>query len=152
MALARGDGDGVALGRVIAVHGSVVDVRFPTGALPAVDEAIAIAWDLGEPLIAEVQQHLDPATVRVVALENTSGMKRGALASALGANVRAPVGEAVLGRLLNAIGEPVDRGEALPADIARRSIHAASPRLDKLGGSSRFFILESRSSIFWRRS
>jgi F-type H+-transporting ATPase subunit beta len=139
MALASRNANAAALGRVIAVHGSVVDVRFPAGALPAVNEAITIAWDLGRPLIAEVQQHLDPATVRAVALQNTAGMKRGALASALGASIQAPVGDAVLGRLLNAIGEPVDRGEALPADIERRSIHAASPRLDELGGSVEIF-------------
>jgi F-type H+-transporting ATPase subunit beta len=116
-------------GRVIAVHGSVVDVRFPGGSLPAIDEAIAIEGDLGHPLIAEVRQHLDAATVRVVALEATAGLKRGAAAQVLGAPVHVPVGEPVLGRLLNALGEPADRGEPFPSDIERRPIHAPAPKL-----------------------
>ena len=114
-------------GRIVAVHGSVVDVRFPAGALPAIDEAIAIEWDGGARLVAEVQQHLDATTVRAVALAATAGLRRGATARATGGPIRVPVGEAVLGRLLNAIGEPADRGPALPADIERRPIHAPSP-------------------------
>ncbi len=84
--------------------------RLPAGALPAITDAVAIDWDLGPPLVAEVQQHLGPAMVRVVALGGTAGLRRGTGVRALGAPIRAPVGDAVLGRLLNAIGEPVDRG------------------------------------------
>jgi F-type H+-transporting ATPase subunit beta len=125
---------------VIAVHGSVVDIRFPGGPLPAITEAVAIAWDLGDrPLLAEVQLHLDPATVRTVALENTAGLMRGTSAHGLGTGISAPVGEPVLGRLLNAIGVPADRGSALPAGIERRPIHAAAPALDRLGGTLEIF-------------
>jgi len=86
-----------ALGRVIAVQASVVDVRRAADALPAVDEAIAIAaWNLDRTLVAEVQQHLDPTTVRAVALENAAGLKRGASAGPLGAKIRVLVGETVL--------------------------------------------------------
>ncbi len=127
-------------GHVIAVHGSVVDIRFPGGPLPAITEAVAIAWDLGDrPLLAEVQLHLDPATVRTVALENTAGLMRGTSAHGLGTGISVPVGEPVLGRLLNAIGEPADRGSALPAGIERRPIHAAAPALDRLGGTLAIF-------------
>jgi F-type H+-transporting ATPase subunit beta len=125
---------------VIAVHGSVVDIRFPGGPLPAISEAVAIAWDLGDrPLLAEVQQHLDPAPVRTVAMENTAGLMRGTPAHGLGAGISVPVGEPVLGRLLNAIGEPADRGSVLPAGIERRPIHAAAPALDRLGGTLEIF-------------
>ena len=51
-------------GRVAAVHGSVVDIAFAGGMLPAISEAVAIEWDIGPPLVAEVQQHLGPAMVR----------------------------------------------------------------------------------------
>lgn len=61
------------LGRVSAVHGSVVDIAFASGVLPAINDAVAIEWDLGPPLVAEVQQHLGPTLVRVVALGNTAG-------------------------------------------------------------------------------
>ena len=115
----RNASNGQFPGRVTAVHGSVIDVSFPAGGLPNVEEAIVIEADPGE-LLAEVQQHLGPTTIRAVALENTAGLRRGAKARATGAPVRVPVGEAVLGRLLNATGEPADRGPPLPADIERR--------------------------------
>ncbi len=127
------------LGRVVAVHGSVIDMTFGGGMLPAINEAVVIDWDHGAPLVTEVQQHLSPTTVRTVALQNTAGLKRGVPVRALGAPIAAPVGEAVIGRLLNAIGDPIDRGPALPPGIERRPIHAAAPGIDKLGGTVEIF-------------
>ncbi|MFZ1988319.1 MAG: F0F1 ATP synthase subunit beta [Alphaproteobacteria bacterium] len=124
---------------VVAVHGSVIDITFPKGRLPAINEAIAIVWDRGRPLIAEVQQHINSTLVRAVALETTAGLKRGTAVRLTGGPVNVPVGEAVLGRLLNAVGEPVDRGPDLPQDIARRPIHAKAPALDRLGHSVEIF-------------
>jgi F-type H+-transporting ATPase subunit beta len=129
----------IAPGQVVAVHGSVLDVRFPANALPAINEALAIEWDRGRPLIAEVQQHLGATLARAVALENTAGLRRGVLVRATGAPLRAPVGEAVLGRLLNALGEPADRGPAFAADLAHRPIHAPAPGIDRLGASLEIF-------------
>jgi F-type H+/Na+-transporting ATPase subunit beta len=126
-------------GRVAAVHGSVIDVRFSPGALPAIEEAVAVEWDFGPPLIAEVQQHLNATTVRAVALENTSGLKRGIAVRAMGAPIRVPVGEPVLGRLLNAIGEPTDLGPPLPPDIERRPIHAPALALSRHGSTLEVF-------------
>ena len=126
-------------GQVIAVHGSVVDISFPAGALPEIEEAIAIEAGSHRELIAEVQQHLGPTAVRAVALENTAGLRRGARVRATGAPIRVPVGEAVLGRLLNAIGELADRGPPLPKDTERRPIHAASPSLGRLGATLEVF-------------
>ena len=60
-------------GRVTAVHGSVVDIAFGGGVLPAINHAVEIDWDFGPPLIAEVQQHVGPAMVRAVALGSTGG-------------------------------------------------------------------------------
>jgi hypothetical protein len=57
-------GDGRIKGRLIAVPGSVLDVRFPAGALPGIDEGLEIERDGNDPLVAEVRQHLDPVTVR----------------------------------------------------------------------------------------
>lgn len=122
-------------GRVIAVHGSVVDMRFAPGALPALQEAVAIEWDRGAPLIAEVQQHLDPATVRGIILREPAGLNRGTAVRATGAPIRVPVGKPVLGRLLDAIGVPMDRGATLPIDAATQPIHAPAPGLDRLGAS-----------------
>jgi F-type H+/Na+-transporting ATPase subunit beta len=126
-------------GRVIPVHGSVIDIAFDLGMLPAINEAVAIQWDVGPPLIAEVQQHLGPAIVRVVALGSTAGLMRGTPARASGEPVRAPVGEEVLGRLLDAIGEPTDRGPPLAAAIQQRPIHAPAPALDRQSGAREMF-------------
>jgi len=126
-------------GRVAAVHGSVIDIAFDRGTLPAINEAVAIEWDVGPPLIAEVQQHLGPAMVRVVALGGTAGLRRGSSATALGEPLRAPVGEPVLGRLLDAIGGPIDRGPPLPADIEYRPIHAPAPALNRQSGTREIF-------------
>jgi F-type H+/Na+-transporting ATPase subunit beta len=124
---------------VAAVHGSVVDFSFAGGMLPAINEAVAIEWDLGPPLVAEVQQHLGPAMVRAVALGGTAGLRRGTAARALGTPICAPVGDAVLGRLLGATGEPSDRGPPLPEDIEHRTIHGPAPALDRQSGAREIF-------------
>jgi F-type H+-transporting ATPase subunit beta len=128
-----------AKGRVVAVRGSVIDIAFAAGALPAINDAVAIEWDVGPPLVAEVQQHLGAERVRAVALESTAGLKRGTAVRATGAPVRAPVGDAVLGRLLNALGEPMDRAAPFPAGTARRPIHAPAPALDRQGSAREIF-------------
>ena len=96
--LAQSEAVAQAPGRVIAVHGSVIDVQFLAAKLPELEEAILIEADAARELIAEVQQHLDSTAVRSVALENTAGLRRGAKVRAIGRPVQAPVGEAVLGR------------------------------------------------------
>jgi F-type H+-transporting ATPase subunit beta len=126
-------------GQVTSVRGSVVDVSFPAGALPDIEEAIVIKLGPANELIAEVQQHLGPTAIRAVALENTAGLRRGAPVRPTGAPIRVPVGEAVLGRLLNAIGEVSDCGPPLPNGTERRPIHAAAPPLDQLAATLEVF-------------
>ena len=125
-------------GFVTAVHGSVIDVRF-AGRLPAVNEAVEIPQEGAAPLVVEVHQHLDSTTVRAVALGNTAGLRRGAEVRATGAPIQVPVGDAVLGRLLDATGELADRGPALPQDTPRRPIHARAPAIAQLRGSLEMF-------------
>ncbi len=126
-------------GHLTAIHGSVVDVRFPKGYLPAVNQGIVIDRHEPTPLLAEVQKHLDPITVRAVALGNTTGLGRGASARALGTPISVPVGDAVLGRLLNVIGQPTDRGPSLPDETPYRPIHASAPSLDRVGAAQEIF-------------
>src|SRR5690242_3323263 len=95
-----------AAGRVVGVRGSVIDVAFAPGGLPQVGEAIEILWDGAGRLVAEVHSHLDATTARAVAMQQTAGLRRGVAVRATGAPITMPVGEAVLGRLLNAMGEP----------------------------------------------
>ncbi|MDD2875937.1 MAG: F0F1 ATP synthase subunit beta [Acidiphilium sp.] len=116
-------------GAIVAVRGAVVDVRFASGVLPPINDALAVAWDRPEPLILEVHSHLDATTVRAIALQATAGLARGTAVRATGVPVMVPVGDAVLGRLLDVVGTVRDRGASLPADIPRRSIHGAPPTL-----------------------
>lgn len=128
-----------AVGQVTAIHGSIIDIRFPPGSLPQINDGIAIQHGDGRRLVAEAHQHLDPQTVRAVALESTSGLSRGAQAYATGGGIRVPVGEAVLGRLINAAGEPTDRLAPFPKDIERRPIHAQAPAIGQLGARQEIF-------------
>lgn len=118
----------VAEGRVSAVRGAVLDVSFP-GALPALGEALAVQREDGSSLLAEVQAHLDEHRVRAIALAATAGLPRGVAVRALGGPLEVPVGEALLGRLVDVGGVPGDRGAALPADVPRRPIHRLPPPL-----------------------
>src|ERR1700692_948514 len=92
-------------GLVVALRGPVIDVAFEPGALPRIEEALLVEWDQPGFLTAEVQSHLDRATVRAVRLQPTAGLRRGALVRATGGPVTVPVGDEVLGRLLNVLGE-----------------------------------------------
>ena len=125
-------------GLVSAVRGAVIDVSFPAG-LPAIGEALAIQRDDGAPLLAEVQAHLDAGQVRAIALAAAAGLPRGVAVRALGGPLRVPVGEALLGRLVDVGGVPGDRGAALPADVPRRPIHRAPPPLAAQGASRELF-------------
>jgi len=117
-------------GRVIALRGPVIDVSFDAGPLPQIDEALRIDWDQPSVLIAEVQSHLNQTTTRAVALQPTSGLRRGTPVHPSGQPITMPVGEAVLGRLLDVMGEVRDRGDALPASIERWPIHRQPPALN----------------------
>ncbi len=116
-------------GIVTRVRGSVVDVEFARGPLPPINDAMMIDLNGRVPLVAEIQEHLDLHTVRAVAMENTSGLRRGAIARR-GGPICVPVGEKVLGRLINAIGDPIDR--LGPIESATRwPIHRSSPTIDR---------------------
>jgi F-type H+-transporting ATPase subunit beta len=116
-------------GLVEAIRGSVLEVGFPAGGLPALVEALEIDGPGGQPIVAEVQSHEDAQTVRAVALEATSGLRRGARARRRGGPIAVPVGDAVLGRVLNVLGQPADGGPAIAAGVARAPIHRPSPPL-----------------------
>jgi F-type H+-transporting ATPase subunit beta len=126
-------------GIVKAIHGSVIDMVFPSERLPAVNEAVLVRQDQERTVLAEVHQHLDATTVRAVALDNTAGLSRGSRAFATGGPIKVPVGEDVLGRILSGTGTLVDRGPALPDSTPRRPIHALSPTLDRLGAGQEIF-------------
>ncbi len=126
-------------GCVVAVRGPVLDVRFPLAPLPQINDALRIAWDRPGALIAEVQSHLDLTTVRAIALAETAGLRRGTEVHPTGGPLTMPVGDHVLGRLLDVLGRPGDRGPALPADTERWPIHRRPPPLAQQTGTSTVF-------------
>jgi F-type H+-transporting ATPase subunit beta len=125
-------------GRVVAVRGGVVDVVF-AGALPPINEALRIDTDGPDMLVAEVQSHLDEHTARAIALQSTAGLARGTVVQATGAPLAVPVGEAVLGRLLDVTGAVRDRGPALDGDVPLWPIHRPPPELANQTAATRMF-------------
>jgi F-type H+-transporting ATPase subunit beta len=108
------------------VRGSVVEVEFPAE-LPAINEALRLTAD-GRAVILEVAHHLDPHTVRAIAMSHTEGLGRGMLVERTGQPITVPVGPETLGRLFNALGEPLDEGGPLVA-VERWPIHRPAPSL-----------------------
>jgi F-type H+/Na+-transporting ATPase subunit beta len=101
-------------GKVVEITGPVVVVAFESGHLPPIYNAVRIVsegFDVPEPIqvIAEVEQHLGEGRVKAVAMEPTEGMVRGMTAIDLEGPITVPVGQAVLGRVMNVIGEPADK-------------------------------------------
>src|SRR5687767_2170220 len=94
-------------GKVTQVIGAVVDCEFDLKALPAIYNALETAVGKNK-LVLEVQQHLGEGVVRTVAMSSTDGLKRGTAVEDTGAPISVPVGEEVLGRLFNVLGETVD--------------------------------------------
>jgi len=119
----------MAKGRIIQVIGVVVDVEFDKENLPSILEALTLEFEyLGEKttLILEVQQHLGENTVRTVAMSGTDGLVRGMEITATGHPIQVPVGEKVLGRIMNVTGDPVD--EMGPIEAKEKwSIHREPP-------------------------
>ena len=120
------------IGKIVQVIGPVVDVDFSaTGQLPAIYNALEIFYDVGgknTKLVCEVQQHLGDGWVRSVAMTSTEGLQRGFTVNDTGAPISVPVGEAVLGRIFNVTGDPVDDQPA-PAAEKRYPIHRKAPAL-----------------------
>jgi F-type H+-transporting ATPase subunit beta len=126
-------------GTVVAVQGAVVDVGFGSGRLPAIDTALTVKWDRPTPLTLEVHSQLDLGTVRTIALHATAGLKRGVAVANTGLPVSVPVGDAVLGRLLDVTGTTHDTGGKLPTDTPRRGIHARPPSLQEETSTTTIF-------------
>ncbi|MDP3724154.1 MAG: F0F1 ATP synthase subunit beta, partial [bacterium] len=116
-------------GRIAQIIGPVVDVRFKEGHIPGIHAALLVLHPTTKQHITlEIQQHLGDCLVRTVAMQSTDGLRRGIEVQATGHPMQAPVGEKVLGRILNVTGMPVD-GKPLDPNIPRLPIHRSSPPL-----------------------
>ena len=121
-------------GKIVEIIGPVIDVEFGDE-LPGIYNALEIDVDVASGrihLVAEVQQHLGDNKVRAVAMDSTDGLARGMEVIDTGLPIAVPVGQATLGRLFNLLGEPIDEGEPLPADVERWPIHRPAPDFEDL--------------------
>jgi F-type H+-transporting ATPase subunit beta len=118
------------VGKVTQIVGVVVDVDFAGGRLPAIYNSIEIPREHGR-LVLEVQQHLGENKVRCVAMDSTDGLIRGTEAYDTGQPIAVPVGEHVVGRLLNVIGDPIDELGPIVTD-RKLPIHRPPPAHEDL--------------------
>ncbi len=133
-----------ASGNIVQILGPVIDVEFPEGALPNIYNALSltnpsISSD-EDNLVLEVAQHLGENVVRTIAMDSTEGLTRGMTVKDSGDQIKVPVGEAVLGRILNVIGEPVDEAGEVKSDTYY-PIHRSAPEFTSL--STQTEILET---------
>jgi len=156
----RATAPGTATGKVLQVLGAVVDVEFPEGQLPAIYNALEIiltgdaarenlavsddltqnadagaqsrssAEEIAGSLVVEVQQELGNNAVRTVAMGPTDGLQRGTAVRDTGGPISVPVGDIVLGRIFNVLGQTVDNKGQIPADAERMPIHRAAPSFE----------------------
>lgn len=127
------------IGTIVQIIGAVVDVDFSRSeSIPAIYNALEVNYEEnGTPkqLILEVQQQLGDGWVRTISMSSTDGLRRGTPVVDTGASITVPVGEGVLGRIFNVIGEAVD--EAGPVTYEKRyPIHRDAPTLEEQAAST----------------
>jgi F-type H+-transporting ATPase subunit beta len=110
----------MSTGKIVQVIGPVVDVEFEPGRLPGIYNALLVEgvenkdiFSYSQKLTLEVAQHLGESQVRTIAMAATDGLRRGMTVNDTGVPISIPVGPETLGRILNVVGEPVDKGPAI---------------------------------------
>jgi F-type H+-transporting ATPase subunit beta len=120
-------------GEIVSIRGVVVDVQFAgEEMLPRIYSALDYVNDKGQKLVFEVQQHIGDNQVRAIAMGSTDGLRRGSKVSVNEEGIMVPVGEQVLGRVFNVLGDPIDNLEAkgkIEEFDKRWSIHREAPAL-----------------------
>jgi F-type H+/Na+-transporting ATPase subunit beta len=142
-------------GRIEEIQGVVIEAVFPDK-LPEINHAIQVRRpdvakaeeeisaavspeDAEDWLVCEVQQQLGDDRVRAVAMDTTDGLARGMEVIDTGAPITVPVGNQTLGRIFNLLGEPIDMGEELSAEVARWPIHRDAPMVEDLTPTTEMF-------------
>ena len=116
-------------GKITQIIGAVLDIKFPEGALPEINDAIRVPLKNGGELVVEASQHLGDDTVRCIAMGPTDGLVRGMEAIATGGPISVPVGENTLGRMFNVLGNPIDEIDT-PKDVEHWPIHRPAPAFE----------------------
>jgi F-type H+-transporting ATPase subunit beta len=119
------------IGKIVQIIGPVVDIQFSVENMPAIYQALTVEFSAAgraEKLTLEVEQHLGEGVVRAIAMSSTEGLVRGMDITDTGAPITVPVGEGLLGRIINVTGDPVDNKGPVPHQ-KRYPIHRPSPLL-----------------------
>lgn len=121
-------------GQIKQVLGPVVDVEFPAGFMPPINTALRVSNkfinEKAGNLVLEVAQHLGDSICRTIAMDSTEGLVRGEKVVNTGKMISVPVGEEVLGRIVNVIGEPVDEAGEIKTKESW-AIHRSAPKFDE---------------------
>ena len=118
------------IGKIIQVIGPVVDIRYPHGHLPSLRNAIRVD-NKNNGLIVEVAQHIGDDVVRCIAMGSTDGLVRGNECIDTNEFISVPVGDEILGRMFNVLGEVIDGKEPIGDSVKRLPIHRSAPRFDQ---------------------
>lgn len=126
-------------GKITQIIGPVVDVEFPEK-IPEIYNSLEIIKSDGQKLVLETAQHLGSKQVRAIALDATDGLRRGEEVIDMGSSLMVPVGEEVLGRMFNLLGQPIDEmGKVKVANPKFYPIHRKAPSFDKQSPKTEIF-------------
>ena len=117
------------IGKVVQIIGPVIDIKFDSDSLPNIYNSIEICMD-DRIVVAEVEQHIGDDIIRAVAMESTEGLRRGLEAVDTGNPITVPVGNAVLGRLFNVLGKPMDEMGDIKVEKSM-PIHRSAPTFEE---------------------
>ncbi len=125
----------MSTGTIVQVIGAVVDVEFPRDAIPNIYDALKLE---DRDLTLEVQQQLGDGVVRSIAMGASEGLRRGLKVANTGDSIKVPVGEKTLGRIMDVLGNPIDRAGPVDAE-AKWSIHREAPKYEDQATSTELF-------------
>ena len=124
-------------GYIAQVIGAVIDIGFENAgvgdeiSLPGIHEALTVGMPDGRRLVLEVQQHIGDKTVRAIAMDRTSGLRRGMEVVATGHSITMPSGEQIKGRMMNVVGDAIDGLGELKSD-ENATIRKGAPKFEEL--------------------
>ncbi len=131
------------VGRIARVIGPVVDIEFPSDAMPEIYNKLEVRFELGGETITlplEVAQHIGDGMVRAISLKPTDGLVRGSQVQDTGGPISVPVGDITLGRVFNATGDCLNLGEGETLEVNERwGIHRKAPAFDQLESKTQMF-------------
>ncbi len=135
----------LSIGQIVEIIGPVVNVHFNDEYLPKIHDALYVKLPNDQKLILEVEQLASDDVVKCISMGSTDGLVRHTPVYQTFAPIKAPVGEGVLGRMFNVIGEPIDNLPAPTKNISYMPIHREAPALYEQ--SSKTEILETGIKI-----